>query len=321
MGTELQTKEISEEKSMSIMELKQRASMVSQIKSEIMKQDVHWGKIPGCGDKPTLLKNGAELLCMAFGLASTLSVEVHDLGSGHREYTVTTTLSEIQTGRAVATGIGCCSTMESKYRYRGNETEPTGKSVPREYWDAKKNNPGDAQKMIGGKGFRAKKDSDGNWMIYKVGDKKTENPDIADVYNTVLKMASKRSLVDATLKATGGSAEFTQDAEDIPFSDYTQSNNVNDANIVGAEQPQVPTQTTQTITTTPPAPKPLTDAEKKSAFLAQMKFYAQTNNETYLAKMGEIGFEKAEDVPASQMHAVMVAVKNAVAVNRKGASK
>jgi hypothetical protein len=75
-------------------------------------------------------------------------------------------------------------------------------------------------------------------------------------------------------------------------------------------------------TPTPPTtPKPLTDAEKKSAFLAQMKFYAQTNNETYLAKMGEIGFEKAEDVPASQMHAVMVAVKNAVAVNRKGASK
>lgn len=66
-------------------------------------------------------------------------------------------------------------------------------------------------------------------------------------------------------------------------------------------------------TPTPPTtPKPLTDAEKKSAFLAQMKLYAQTNNEAYLAKMGEIGFEKSEDVPASQMHAVMVAVKNAV---------
>lgn len=44
---------------------------------------------------------------------------------------------------------------------------------------------------------------------------KTENPDIADTYNTVLKMASKRSLIDATLKATGGSCEFTQDIEDM----------------------------------------------------------------------------------------------------------
>lgn len=298
---EIQTTEKNDSQ-MNVVELKRRAMMVSQIKSEIMRENVHWGKIPGCGDKPTLLKNGAELLCMAFGLASTLSVEVHDLGSGHREYTVTTTLSEIQTGRAVATGIGCCSTMESKYRYRGNEMESTGTSVPREYWDAKKNNPGDAQKMIGGKGFRAKKDSDGNWMIYKVGDKKTENPDIADVYNTVLKMASKRSLVDATLKATGGSAEFTQDAEDVPFQNCTQSN-IPDAEIINPIQPE----------SCPKAAAPeMTEAKKREAFLSKMKEYRQINPDAYLTKMGEIGFEGADDVPASQMHAVMVCVKNAV---------
>ena len=42
-----------------------------------------------------------------------------------------------------------------------------------------------------------------------------ENEDIADVYNTVLKMAKKRALVDATLTATAASDIFTQDVEDF----------------------------------------------------------------------------------------------------------
>ena len=204
---------------MSIEELKKRANMVSKIKAELMKQDVHYGVIPGCGRKPTLLKNGAEMLCMAFRLASDTKVEIVPLGNEHREYTVTTTLT--CGGELVATGVGSCSTMESKYRYRGSVMENTGKPVPKEYWTSK--DPA----LLGGNGFRAKKDENGNWMIFAAGDDKMENPDIADTYNTVLKMASKRSLVDAVLKATGGSCEFTQDLEDgnIRPSSYEPSGN------------------------------------------------------------------------------------------------
>ena len=50
------------------------------------------------------------------------------------------------------------------------------------------------------------------WVKYKSGDKQ-ENPDIADVYNTVLKMAKKRAHIDAILTATGASDIFTQDYE------------------------------------------------------------------------------------------------------------
>lgn len=42
----------------------------------------------------------------------------------------------------------------------------------------------------------------------------SENPNIADVYNTVLKMAKKRAHVDATLTCTGASDMFTQDLID-----------------------------------------------------------------------------------------------------------
>jgi hypothetical protein len=41
-----------------------------------------------------------------------------------------------------------------------------------------------------------------------------ENADLADTYNTVLKMAKKRTLVDATLTATAASDIFNQDLED-----------------------------------------------------------------------------------------------------------
>lgn len=40
---------------------------------------------------------------------------------------------------------------------------------------------------------------------------KTENEDIADVYNTVLKIAKKRAHIDATLTVTGAADIFTQD--------------------------------------------------------------------------------------------------------------
>ena len=41
------------------------------------------------------------------------------------------------------------------------------------------------------------------------------NPDIADVYNTVAKMAHKRALVMAAIQATAASDIFTQDVEDM----------------------------------------------------------------------------------------------------------
>ena len=42
-----------------------------------------------------------------------------------------------------------------------------------------------------------------------------KNPDVADLVNTILKMADKRALVAATLIATGMSEYFTQDIEDF----------------------------------------------------------------------------------------------------------
>lgn len=214
-------------------ELKRRADMVSQIKAQIMKSGKHYGVIPGCGDKPTLLKNGAELLCMAFKMAPDAKVSIADLGNGHREYTVTTTLASNVTGLLIATGLGSCSTMESKYRYRNvADFELTGLPIPEDSKERK----AEYRKQ----GFGMKKvNGVWEWVRFKDGAKQ-ENPDIADTYNTVLKMASKRSLVDAVLKATGGSCEFTQDIEDMApqaeYADYSVTDNEQVQNEKPAQQ-------------------------------------------------------------------------------------
>jgi hypothetical protein len=133
---------------------------------------------------------------------------------GHREYRVKCTLTHIPTGAVMGEGVGSASTLETKWRFRSGPTEATDKPVPQEYWNIRKTDPAKAQQLLGGKGFVTKKDDSGKWMIAVRGERvEFDNP--ADNYNTCLKMAKKRALVDATLTATAASDIFTQDLEEM----------------------------------------------------------------------------------------------------------
>jgi hypothetical protein len=200
---------------MSINELKRRLGLVQQTMKEIMKVDHHYGLVPGCGKKPSLLKPGSEILCTLFRLAPKYVIESTNLPDGHREYKTMTSLYHIDTGIFIGQGVGTCSTMESKYRFRTGSVEYTDKPVPGEYWNTRKENPNQALQMLGGKGFTTKKHPDTKkWVIAMQGEK-VENSNPADEYNTILKMSKKRSLIDAVLNATAASDCFTQDLEDI----------------------------------------------------------------------------------------------------------
>ena len=199
---------------MSVQQVLGQLALVQQIMATAMKDGEHYGRIPGCGDKPTLLKPGAEKLCLTFRLAPTYDVDERNLDRDHREYRVQCTLSSILTGAFLGQGVGTCSTMETKYRFRAGVAEVTDKPVPRAYWDTRGEDPALALDMIGGKGFTVKKVEGRGWFIAKGGEKvETDTPQ--DSYNTVLKMAKKRALVDAVLTATAASDIFTQDLEDI----------------------------------------------------------------------------------------------------------
>ena len=190
-----------------------RVAMVQQIMKTVMKEDVHYGVIPGC-NKPSLLKPGAETLGMAFQLRPEYEIEVTNLPNNHKEYVIKCSLYSIETGNLVGSGVGSCSTMEAKYRYR-QETRKCPECGVEAIIKGKESYGG---------GWLCWKKKEGCGAKFKDGDKtiegqvvgRIENPDLADINNTVLKMGKKRAHIDATLTATAASDIFTQDIEDLP---------------------------------------------------------------------------------------------------------
>jgi hypothetical protein len=199
---------------------------IKQLMREAMTAE-DYGKIPGCGDKEVLKKPGAEKICFMFRLRPDYNVIEKNHPNGHLEYKIVCTLYHINTNNIIGQGVGSCSTLESKYKYRPGPAESTGKPVPKEYWDNWKTDPKKAATAIGGKGYTVKKGESGVWEIFRQGEK-MENPDPADQYNTVLKMAKKRAFVDATITSTAASELFTQDLEE----------NIEEAHVITDDKPK-----------------------------------------------------------------------------------
>jgi len=212
---------------MSVQDVVARKRKICEVMDAVMREGEHYGKIPGCGDKPTLLKPGAEVLAMTFGLAPEFKITHTDLPGGHREYEIVCTLIHAPTGRSLGQGVGLCSTMESKYRWRKGERRcpECGKATiikgKAEY--------GGGWLCFRKKGGCDKKWPDGAQEIEGQSTDRVENPDLADTYNTVLKMAKKRAQVDCTLTATGASDLLTQDLEDLPVYERREQPSAEDA--------------------------------------------------------------------------------------------
>jgi len=206
-----------EDYAMSIDGLVKQVHYIQEVMQKVMKEDEHYGVVPGT-KKPTLLKPGAEKLCLTFRLDPQYDIIREVRETSFIAYTVRCDLLHIPTAQHIASGIGSCNSKETKYRYRYIE-ESMGIPVPKKYWDAKK--AGDSKEMkrllqvpnAGTDNLRAAK-IDGQWVIAKAEQIENDNP--WDLDNTLIKMACKRALVAATLNATAASDIFTQDIEDMP---------------------------------------------------------------------------------------------------------
>lgn len=196
---------------LSVDAIKGQVNLIQTVMREVMQEGHHYGVIPGT-EKPTLLKPGAEKLGLTFRLAPEFIEQVFDMGNDHREYRYKCSLRHIVTGVVVGEGVGSCSTKETKYRWRqqkqkcpacGMETIIKGKEEYGGGWLCWKKQGGCGAKFT---------DEDKAITEQSVG--RIENPDIADVYNTVQKMGKKRAHVDAMLTATAASDIFTQDLEE-----------------------------------------------------------------------------------------------------------
>lgn len=187
-----------------------------------LKEGLDFGTIPGTSDKKVLLLPGAQKICMYFNVRPIFRVKRIEIGIGkpeywgHLEVYVETDIVSRDSGKIVGAGVGSCSTMETKYRYRKMErTCPNcGKATIHK---GKKFKPTDPEtwfcwKKKGGCGATFNI-NDPEIINQEEGQKENEN--IHDQRNTCLKMSKKRSLIDATIGLGCLSELFTQDLDDF----------------------------------------------------------------------------------------------------------
>lgn len=171
-------------------EVTARIQKIQRVMRAVMKEGTHYGKVPGT-NKPSLWQPGAEVLLATFELAVDLDIE--DLSSADEtRYRVAGSVRHVPTGAIIGTGVGEASSNEEKYRWRA--------AVCQEEYDA---TPEDRRRL---KWKRAQNGAD---CIKQV------RAEVADISNTVLKMAVKRCRVDSAKSATGASDIFAQDLEDL----------------------------------------------------------------------------------------------------------
>lgn len=185
-----------EDYAMPVESLKKQVNLIQQAMKSVMKKDEHYGVVPGTR-KPTLLKPGAEKLCLLFRLSPKYEIIREVRTNDHIAYTVKCDLYHAPSQNFVASGVGSCNSRESKYLYRW---ENTGKLVPKKYWETRDKD------LLGGEEFEPKKVGD-KYVIFK----KVVNENPWDLDNTIVKMACKRALIAAVLNATAASDIFTQD--------------------------------------------------------------------------------------------------------------
>lgn len=180
---------------MKLADMKTKLDLVQKFFREVMVQGQDYGVIPGT-DKPTLLKPGAEKLNELYGYAPVVKSveETVERDSGFYRARVVIALVHRRTGITVAEGVGEANSLEGRYRWRWVPEWKLPKNVDKSslYSEERENRDGK------------------RYIMYRA-----ENSDPWALWNTILKMAKKRALVDATLSATRSSGLFNQDLEDL----------------------------------------------------------------------------------------------------------
>ena len=194
---------------------------------KVLNKDVDYGSIPGTGNKAVLLKPGAEKLAAFFGLTVTYEIieKVADwTGKDHGGepfFYFFYKVKLLRQGIVAGEGEGSCNSWETKYRYR--KAERTCPECGAEAIIKGKAEYGGGWLCFNKKGGCGAKFKDGDPAIESQHTGRVANPDVADIVNTIQKMAQKRALVAAVLNATNASDWFTQDVEDYIDGSFTET--------------------------------------------------------------------------------------------------
>lgn len=211
MTTEIATV-VSQSRSMtlSVDDVLHRLDTIQDLMKRAMVPDVDYGKIPGTNSKPTLLKPGAEKLAVMFRLAPRFKTDKTFHDDGHMTVESTCEILDSE-GRFLGQCSSMCSSREAKYAWRKSERvcpecgKPAiikGRSEYGGGWLCFKKKDGCGAKFA---------DNDAAIVSQTTG--RAPNEDLADTFNTVLRMAEKRAFLGAIRLVTGSSALFD---EEIP---------------------------------------------------------------------------------------------------------
>ncbi len=257
-------------------------TLVRQVMESVMKDNTHYGVIPGC-KQPSLYKAGSEVILSTFRIAVNPIVE--DLSTRDCFRYRVTCQGVLPSGEIVGAGIGECSTDEEKYKWRGSVCPAEFDGTPEDRRRIKYSKPS-------------------TWNKEGTTAQVRTNP--ADLANTVLKMAKKRAQIDLTLTCTACSDVFVQDLEDL-------SEELREE-LVGGEthqkqgkpevtQPQARTQATSNT--------PVQDGRPVSEAQAKM-LYAKCKNKgvSVEALCAHFKVEKIQDMPFSNMNPALKALDN-----------
>lgn len=190
-------------------------NIVKYLRQELFVEGVDFGKIPGTGDKPTLLLPGMEKLLRSLKLRPqyTMLKSVEEFGDKPLFfYRYQCDLYEIETGMLVASANGSANSYETKWRWRQADrtcphcSKPTIIKGKTEY--------GGGWVCFAKKGGCGAKFADGDASIEGQQVGRIENADIFDQVNTIDKIAQKRALSSAIKGAANVSEYFTVDLED-----------------------------------------------------------------------------------------------------------
>jgi len=200
-------------------EAKEQRQLLGQFVNDQMIPGVDFGVIPGTA-KPTLLKPGAEKLTELFRCTPSYELleKREDWETGDCSYMFRVKIISREGDTCLAEGYGSANSKEGRYRWRN-----TGRKCPK----CKKEKIGPGKKEYGG-GFVCYTKNGGCGAKFSGNDPaileqeigRVPNDDTYTLWNTILKMAKKRALVDATIGLARCSDKFTQDIEDLAESGH-----------------------------------------------------------------------------------------------------
>ena len=152
----------------------------------VLEKDIDYGRLPGIPQEG-LWDPGASKIINAFNSYPDYKILHRIEEDGLISYTIQSLIMSRDIQQIVGTGIGACSTRETKYKYR---------------WVPDPQNYGYSEEMIKTLKTKTKNTRDGPVVEYRI-----ENPEYGELVNTVAKMAAKRADVDAAQSLPGvGSA-------------------------------------------------------------------------------------------------------------------